>query len=280
MSGVHFLLELGSAVACLVTAHFAWGRYRSIRSGYNLLWFAAFLTTAVADLAHGALSFHPDLAEVWLPWTWACSRLTLAGCLGAAIWMSGRRMSCRRMRPVITGATASVAAAVALVATYLGATAILFSLPLVMDVSWVRFHGGRPLDLLLACVWAGLVAATIKVEAAQIQAPQTFELFALLGLASHLVMAFGALTLPNTYSLVAHVLKLAEYWAWAGAAWWEERQARREGGIGRVLQQRFQERRMDQVWAQLQRTTHRLNARLTELSENLEEHASELRRTS
>lgn len=209
---VHTAMEIASAMLCFGISAFAWRRYLAIRSGFNLLWSIAFLAAGLQDAIHGLLSLGDgDLIEYWVPWTWATSRAVLVLCLIAGALSA-------RMRIEMTTARVHAIA--------VGMIALAFAAPILnADLSFVHTDEmgvvHRPVDAVLAALWAALLVIYSRVHAATIQAPGGFRIFITLGIFAHLVMAFGSRHSLDAAFFLGHALKLLELSFWLLLVWVE-----------------------------------------------------------
>lgn len=207
VNSLHLYMEL-MAVTCLffISAinflHNATGQYSKLMGiGTGI--------AGITDLTHALIPiFYPDIAEHWMLMSWGASRVTLIF-MFLMVYLCYDIIRCQMKNLAVILATPLI------FVTFMAASSMMdigsFHLwPHSMVVFGTLVY--HPLDFVLLLSWL-LVAVILRKKAHILFPPHVYWLFMSQGIMVHAIMSFTASTSMDMPSLLAHALKISEYYS-------------------------------------------------------------------
>ncbi len=204
---LHLYMEL-TAVACLffiagINLHYnATGEYSKLMAlGISI--------AAVTDLTHALVpAFYPDIAEHWMMLSWGASRITII-IMFFMIFLCYDVINCKLKNMAIILATPLI------FSIFMAASIILdngdfHQIPHPIYVFGVTIH--CPADFGLLIMWL-ITAIVLRKKAHILFPPHVYWLFMSQGIMVHAIMSFTSVSSLDLPSLMAHALKISEYYS-------------------------------------------------------------------
>lgn len=207
VNSLHLYMEL-MAVACLffISAinflHNATGQYSKLMGiGTGI--------AGITDLTHAVVPmFYPDIAEHWMLMSWGASRITLIF-MFLMVYLCYDIIRCRMKNLAIILATPLIFAIFMAASSIMGVGGFHWEMHSLELFGAFIYH---PFDFVLLLLWL-LVAIILRRKAHILFPPHVYWLFMSQGIMVHAIMSFTSSTSMDMPALLAHALKISEYYS-------------------------------------------------------------------
>lgn len=206
LSLIHMAMEL-SAAACLF--FISWLNIQYTISGkYSLIVAIGMAIAGFADTLHAlSTTIFPELLAYWVPLSWGTTRLIVLMTF-TTVFLCHETLNCCKSK--ITSILFAPLA-VALIAGILHTNQIISLDWVYQSFNLLGLTVYRPFDFALMIGWAG-IAFCLRHKSHILFPPNLYWIFMIQGVMVHALMAFGSQVSLDMSFLLAHGLKISEYY--------------------------------------------------------------------
>lgn len=204
---LHLYMEL-TAVACLFFIS-GINFFNNATGQYSKLMAIGTGIAGITDLTHALVPlFYPDIAEHWMLMSWGASRITLI-LMFLMVYLCYDIIRCRLKNLAIILATPLIFAVFMATSSIMGVGGFHWQLHS-LEVFGATIH--CPFDFALLILWL-LVAVILRKKAHVLFPPHVYWLFMSQGIMVHAIMSFTSSSSMDVPALLAHALKISEYYS-------------------------------------------------------------------
>lgn len=204
---LHLYMEL-AAVACLFFIS-AINFFYNATGQYSKLMAIGTGIAGITDLTHALVPmFYPDIAEHWMLMSWGASRITLIF-MFLMVYLCYDIIRCRMTNLAVILATPLIFAIFMATSAIMGVGGFHWELHS-LEIFGATIH--CPFDFALLILWL-LVAVILRKKAHVLFPPHVYWLFMSQGIMVHAIMSFTSSSSLDVPSLLAHGLKISEYYS-------------------------------------------------------------------
>ena len=204
---LHLAMEL-TAIACLFFIS-GINFFRNATGKYSTLMGVGTAIAGVTDLTHALVPmFYPNIAEHWLMMSWGASRITLI-LMFLMVYLCYDIIRCRMKNLAIILATPL------LFSIFMATSSVMGVGGFHWQIHYFDFFGTTihcPFDFILLVLWL-TVAVILRKKAHILFPPHVYWLFMSQGILVHAIMSFTSTTSLDMPALLAHGLKISEYYS-------------------------------------------------------------------